>query len=678
MESLSTLDTILFVLAFLAIVCGMLLSKSGSGGGISALSGQEIELFKKSKSRGFIRYVQVAMFLIGIAIIVITFARILNFYKRDNFRPASADQTAAFLKEPIELVKKELDLLLANKVVSLVGSMRYTLTKNVVAQQIDRSISHEGVLSVIKSGAGFVKMPAAPNVVPLEYYVDQANLNSAMHGDTVRVSPVIVDFGSSRQVAEAIVTGVVKRGKDFFVAEVVAGEKPGTLRLVADDLRITLPLVLDSYAGLVPGHKILFKVSEFESNQIYGSLAKIIGHANDPEVDMMSIVHEFGAEPEFSEEALEFANQLTKVPFEQAKTPHHEDLTSFNFITIDPHDAKDLDDAVCVKENDDGTYLLYVAIADLGSYVPKDSALDLDAYMRGTSIYLTNKVIPMVPHALSNDICSLNPHVPKLTVTCEMRIDQQGQFLEMNTYPSVIATKRRFSYGEVNDFFSKKTELENDHDDIKKMLTISKKLHEILRKDKMKRGYIDFDLKEPKVIVDQRGKAIDVIVKERGIAQRMIEDFMIAANEAMTLLAQKNKLPFVYRVHDRPSAKKLTAVKTFAIKAGFSSMGDIETIKADEIASWLSLHHHLPNYSLVSKLILRKRIALKESLDEACEQSSLAEVRAVEIERAVNSMKFAEMMNDRLGEEFSATVSTVTNFGFFVELENTIEGLVPI
>ncbi|MGL4950348.1 MAG: ribonuclease R [Mycoplasma sp.] len=616
-----------------------------------------------------------------------------------------------------------------NEIDSLVekGSLRKSHSGSILEGYINETLLNEkykGIISINSSLDGYVKVVDADNVVIKELFVHKSNLNGSLTGDTVECQ--VMDKYSKNEVQHAVVLNVIERNTKFLV---------GTFQLIGieynvelDDKRNYLKVKLQDIDNLVNGHKILIETSKIEGDVIYGRVSRILGHKDDVGMDIMSIVIAHGIEPEFSEEVNNIANSKKIDPKDNVEV--RRDISDRQIITIDPATSKDLDDAIFVKKLDNGNYFLSVSIADVSHYV-KEEPLYKEALDRATSVYLVDRVIPMLPHFLSNNICSLNPNEPRLCLTCDVEISPEGKYLDIDVFPSVINSHQRFSYDEVNEYYDKS---KKDWDDsIKSMLDTSYELHNILRKHKYQNGYIDFDIKEPLIVVDEKCWPIDVKIRSRGIAQRMIEDFMIVANEAVTVKAEKLDMPFIYRTHDQPQIERL---KIFAIEARklgiFINSEELNNVTPKTLTKWLEANKENPNFNLISKLLLRcmskatyttKNIGhfglgsnnythftspirrfpdlivhrlywmfnftpnafnekdkneFKNNLEELCKHCTAKEINAVETERDVNQLKFCQYLSDNVGKIFDGTISTIKSFGMFIELENTIEGLVKI
>lgn len=619
-------------------------------------------------------------------------------------------------------VYRAIDLLISE------GTLKYLPNNKLVLEyenaEVDHSTEFEGYIFLNAKNDGFVKRLNSENV---EVYINKKNVNSALNGDKV-VCALMKKDDPLKKLKDGIIVKIIERNKDFFTATFFV--ENNSYRVVVDDQKMNLPIILDDISGLVDGHKILIKLSRFDNGQAYGSVSRIIGHKNSVGTDVLSIVYDNGLEPEFSDEVLN-ASKSFNLNINEIERSKRKDLTNLDIITIDPKESKDLDDAIYVEKHGDN-YKLYVCIADVSYYVTSNSIVDKEAFKRGTSIYLVNQVIPMLPHNLSNDICSLNPDVERLAMTCEILIDKKGDFIDIKVYDSIIKSKRRFSYDEVNHFFSDNESLKNDSKEIKDMLLVSFELYKILRYAKNQRGYINFSVSEPKIVLDENEKIIDILKKQTGDAQMLIENFMVAANEAVTINFNQHHKKFVYRIHNKPDEKKINSFKIEAKKLNFKIDDSVKDMQPNTISKWLENNKDNSNKELINLILLRamakaqystlnighfglssqqythftspirrypdlvvhrlyrmflidrerysnnERSEIMNSLKEICEHSSKSEIIATDIERDVNSMKFAEFMEDKIGNEYDGFVVYVTNFGVFVQLKNTIEGLVKL
>ncbi|GHU47069.1 hypothetical protein FACS1894218_0710 [Bacilli bacterium] len=418
------------------------------------------------------------------------------------------------------------------------GELKQLKSKSVllgyINAPIDESKTITGTISINSSGSGFVILP---NDKKASYYVFKTNLNGALDGDTVEISPMLKP--PRADLKDAVVTKVSGHSKDFYVG-IFNLNKDGTYKVKIDNEKFYLDIKLDSIEGLVDGQKILIKIGRYEKTVAYGTVSRVIGHVGDVGVDILSIVYDNGVQPDFPDAILDYARKI-KLDIDDYQRSIRKDLTNLPIVTIDPATSKDFDDAIYVKKLDDGKFFLSVSIADVSHYVHFKSILDEEALKRGCSIYLVDRVIPMLPHNLSDDLCSLNPNIERLTLTCDMIIRADGHFEDIKVFPAIIKSHRRFAYDEVNAFFKDDGALPRDSEAVKHMLSEALQLHQLLDKVKRQRGYIEFDIPEPIIIVNKEGVPTEIKKRTSGTAQHMIEDFMVAANQAVTVYANKHK-----------------------------------------------------------------------------------------------------------------------------------------
>ncbi len=619
-----------------------------------------------------------------------------------------------------------LDFLVKNKEIEKLVTGKYILSYKNGVVLFDQAC--QGKVFINSKGDAFFKKG---NDEKSSFYINKKNLLNAMDGDIVKVAPMDRE-STYDDLKDAVVLEIVERNRDFFVgtySSELSGDKKET-KIIPDDLKINFKIVVDDESQLVHGSKALFQISRIKNNVIYCSLSKIIGHVNDVGTDIISIVYDNGIEPEFSEEVKKEVEKID-FNFSPEEDKRRKDLSNLNFVTIDPVTSKDMDDAIYVEKKSDG-YKLYVAIADVSYYVKLKSKLWNSAVERGTSVYLVNQVIPMLPHKLSNNICSLNPLEKRYAMVCEMDVNKEGKYDAIDVYPGIIVSKKKFAYENINDYFKDGSKLENVDDNLYKMIDQAKELNEFLDKRHKKEGYIDFEIPEPNIILDENEKIKSIEVKKTGEAQKMIENFMVAANEAVTLkFNQLNKsLGFVYRVHNSPEEIRIEAFKTEAKKLGFRYDDSLKKWNPDTVSKWLITNKDFKHKELINMLLLRtmakakydcdnighfglslknythftspiRRLAdvvvhhlyrafvfdkdrysdddknyLLDNLNYFNEKANETERRAVTTERDVNSMKFAEYMQGKIGQEFDGFATYIVNFGVFVQLKNTIEGCI--
>ncbi|WP_156288412.1 ribonuclease R [Oceanobacillus salinisoli] len=564
-----------------------------------------------------------------------------------------------------------------------------------------------------------------------DVYIHASDLASAMNNDKVLVR--IEKYGKDGDRPEGQVIRILERAVHQVVGTFEDNRSFGFV--IADDKRIPNDIFIPkgSTHGAVGGHKVIARITKYPEGRksAEGEIVQILGHKNDPGIDIISIIYKHGITIDFPEEVLEQAAN-TPETIDEEEIQGRRDLRDELIVTIDGADAKDLDDAVTVKKLDNGNYKLGVYIADVSYYVEEGSPIDVEAFERGTSVYLVDRVIPMIPHRLSNGICSLNPQVDRLTLGCEMEINTSGQVVNHEIFQSVIKTTERMTYTDVNKILvDNDEELRRRYEPLVPMFEEMEKLAEILRGKRMGRGAIDFDFKEAKVLVDEEGKATDVILRERSVAERLIEEFMLAANETIAEHFHWMDVPFIHRIHEDPDDGKLQNFFEFLASLGIAVKGTANEIHPQALQKVLEEIQGEPEEMIVSKLMLRSmkqakydpngighfglatdfythftspirrypdlivhrliRTYLinkqldkkttshwKERMPEIARHTSERERRAVDAERETDELKKAEFMQDKVGEEFTGVISSVTNFGMFVELPNTIEGLIHV
>ena len=568
-----------------------------------------------------------------------------------------------------------------------------------------------------------------------DVYVHANDLKSAMNGDTVLVRVSSKSAGGGKLEGEVV--RIVKRAVTQVVGVFQHNETYGFV--IADDKRINKDIFvpLEGFGGAVDGEKVVVKIVEYPEGRsaAVGQVIEILGHKDDPGVDILSIIRKHQLPEAFPDEVMAEALATPEtIAEEEIVRQGRRDLRDKVIVTIDGEDAKDLDDAVHVERMQNGNIRLGVHIADVGYYVKENSALDQEAYQRGCSVYLVDRVIPMLPHRLSNGICSLNPQVDRFTLSCEMEFNEQMKVVSHDIYTSVIRTKERMTYTNVRKILQEEDpEVTARYSDLVDTFKLMQELAMRLRGNRMRRGAVDFDFEESKVIVDEEGKAIDIVKRERSIAEQIIEEFMLAANETVAEHFHWLKVPFIYRIHEDPDQEKLMNFMAFVANFGYTvkgSKGDrvhpralqtllenIQGTKEQTVISTMMLrsmkqakydaestgHFGLAAefYShftspirrypdLVIHRVIREVIegggALSEArqeylasrMQDIAQQSSERERIAVEAERDTEQLKKAEYMLDKVGEEFPGIISSVTSFGMFIELDNTVEGLIRL
>lgn len=580
----------------------------------------------------------------------------------------------------------------------------------------------KGRISVSEKGFGFVLMDEEDDI-----HVDSKHLNGAIDGDLVIVEIINKHTGAKK---EGRVLRIAKRIYGILVGEYIIVNGNPTVKVSDRKFKQTIVLTKESTKNAVEGHIVALNViKELDKNTILAEIETIIGHKNDVGVDIEAIIYKHMFSPKFPDEVLEELNDIPDSVKEEEIIGRN-DLRNEVIFTIDGDDTKDIDDAISIEKLANGNYKLGVHIADVSYYVKPGTKLYEEAYQRGTSVYLVDRVIPMLPHKLSNGICSLNPGVDRLTQSCIMEIDNRGNVVNHEIFESAIKSRIQMTYKKVNKWLDEGI-IEEGYEPFTEKLSLMKELADILRQAREARGAIDFDTDEAKIISNENGKPIDVILRERASGEKMIEDFMIAANETVASHVYWMNLPFVYRVHGTPKEEKVNEFLDFVSLLGYKVSGKVNIKYPSSIQNILNQLKDKKEYKILSTLLLRtmqkavydpnnighfglaskiythftspirrfpdttvhrllrtylyekdqskKTIDyFKEYLPLLTDHASLKEKDAIECEREVEDMKMAEYMMDHIGEEFTGMISGVASFGLFIELPNMIEGLVHI
>lgn len=580
----------------------------------------------------------------------------------------------------------------------------------------------KGKISISEKGFGFVLMDPEPDI-----YVSSKSLNGARDGDMVIVEIIDNSTGAKK---EGRVLRIAKRTYGPLIGEIY--KEHDVLYLKVHDRKFKQKVVLtkDTLENAVEGHIVLAEYKkEIDRDTILADVIKIIGHKNDVGVDVEAIIYKYGFAPNFSDEVLE---EVESIPSEVSLSEivGRKDLRDEIIFTIDGDDTKDIDDAISIKKLENGNYELGVHIADVSYYVKPGTKLYDDAYERGTSVYLVDRVVPMLPHKLSNGICSLNPNVDRLAISCVMEIDTHGSVVSHSIFESVINSKKQMTYKCVNKWIEEGI-ICDGYEEFTDKLSLMHELAKIVRKKRTAQGSIDFDTDEAKILADENGKAIDVILRERGEGEKLIEDFMIIANETVASHVYWMNLPFIYRVHGTPKEEKVNDFLNFVSSLGYKVKGKVNINHSSSIQRILNQLKDKEEYKILASLMLRAmqkatyepdnighfglaskiythftspirrfpdntvhrllRLYLFENNQSTetinywknympilAEHTSLKEREAIDCEREVEDMKMAEYMMDHIGEEFTGMISGVQPFGMFVQLPNMIEGLVHI
>ena len=451
-----------------------------------------------------------------------------------------------------------------------------------------------GTMIANKKGYGFVDIEGDQDV-----FIPPNNINGAIHGDKV-----IVEITSPKGIdLEGRIVKIVDRKFKQMVGEIYYKKNKPYLKLDDDRVNIIVEIDKKKTQGAMAGHKVLVKITnKLKDNNYKGEVIKILGHKNDPGVDILSITNEMGIPDTFSASVMK---ELDNIPDEVLDKDliDRVDLRKEIIFTIDGDDTKDIDDAISIEKVQDH-YKLGVHIADVSYYVRPNTALDSEAFERGTSVYLADRVIPMLPHKLSNGICSLNPNVDRLAISCIMEIDKNGNVIDYNILKTVIKSQMQMTYKKVNQILEENTIPEGYEkyvDKLKMMADLAK----ILRKNKENRGYIDFDIDESKIIVDEKGKAIDITLRNRGTGEKLIEDFMIVANETVASHIYYMQLPFIYRVHGEPDEEKITNFMRYLNILGYHITADLKKLTPKTMQNILGQLKDKKEFHLLSALLLR-------------------------------------------------------------------------
>ena len=545
-------------------------------------------------------------------------------------------------------------------------------------------------MSVNLKGFGFV----SPENGGSDVFIAPENLRGALNGDKVKIK--LLDN------REGKIIEILERAKDIFIGTLAKLGKKTVF--TPDDKRITQKIILPNQKYL-PNTKVVVKITSWEPTR--GEIIEILGKENAPGVEIRGILRSHGVEEDFPPEVLAEAAKIELSP-DKNEISKRIDRRKLKIVTIDGEDAKDLDDGVFAAEIDGG-FFLGVYIADVSHYVKRNSALDREAFERGTSIYPVDRVVPMLPKELSNGICSLNAGVDRLAMACEMKLNFSGKVVDYSIFPTVIHVFRRLSYTQVNKFLEGDRELA----DCAENLNALKKIHSLRKKIRFERGAIDFNLPEMKILLNESGKPIEITKRIQTVAESIIEECMLLANETVAEHTLKNKIPSLYRVHELPNSEKVLTLNNllahFSLHISKASeprdfqkiLAKVKGLPSEKIITSYSLRtmqqaryspENLGHFGLAAKfythftspirrypdLIVHR--ALREgnlkNLEEKARQSSERERRAIEIERETLDLKAVEYMQRFIGQNFDGVIESVTNFGFFVELDNGVDGLV--
>lgn len=596
----------------------------------------------------------------------------------------------------------------------------------------------EGTFRANERGFGFVTVEGEES----DIYVAKEHTGYALNGDTVALDIIQPANHLEGKTAEGKIKEIIQRAMTQVVGEFVAYNEDERQEsdlygyVIPKDKKMSNYKIFIPAEGVQPvdGMICVVEVTHYPEpgfpTALEGLIKQTVGHKNDPGMDILSIVMQHGIPTKFPDEVLSHADEVPDTISEE-DLEGRVDRRNQLLVTIDGADAKDLDDAVTVRKLDNGHYFLGVHIADVSHYVTEGSPMDIEAADRATSVYLTDRVIPMIPHRLSNGICSLNPQVPRLAMSCEMEINQSGHVVSHDIFQSVIQTKERMTYTAVNQILEDEdAETLAKYEALVPMFKEMGELHKILEGMRIERGAISFEDREAKILVDEMGHPEGIELRERGLGERLIESFMLMANETVAKHFYDQKLPFIYRIHEQPKEEKIQRFFEFATNFGILVKGTKEEISPKELQKALNQVKDQPEEAVINKMLLRSmqqarysedpvghfglaaedythftspirrypdlivhrliksyltqpvaeetKAKWTELLPEIAIHSSQMERRAVEAERDTDAMKKAEYMMDKVGMEFPGVIGSVTKFGMFIELPNTVEGLIHI
>ena len=637
----------------------------------------------------------------------------------EQYVPMKEKELAVFMQvapADRETFRETLNALLSEGKIQLTRQGRYV--KPDANRPVGTFISHA-------KGFGFVEVEGYWE----DFYIPEDKTNGAFHMDRVQIAFL---SGRRGQRREAEVVRILERGTKQLVGTYEQSRNFGFV--IPDNSKIGTDIFVpkERSKGAVTGHKVVVELTSYgdERHKPEGRVAELIGHINDPGVDIMSIVRGFELPTEFGEKVMNQANR-TPDTVSEADRAGRIDLRGLQMVTIDGEDAKDLDDAVSLYRDEAGLFHLGVHIADVTNYVQENSALDWEALERGTSVYLVDRVIPMLPHKLSNGICSLNQGVDRLALSCLMTINGKGEVADYQIAETVIRVDRRMSYTSVRKILEDKDEAERqEYETLVPMFEQMGELAALLRKKRHKRGSIDFDFAESKIILDGQGHPLEIRPYERNVATKIIEDFMLIANETVAQHFFWLETPFVYRTHEKPDPDKIRKLATFIRNFDYRIKQTGEEIHPKELQKLLDKIADTDEETLISRLTLRsmkqakytvectghfglacqyychftspirrypdlqihriikeqlrgklseERIShYEEKLPEVAKHASKMERRAAEAERETDKLKKAEYMEDRIGEIYDGVICGITQWGIYVELPNTVEGLIHV
>ena len=645
---------------------------------------------------------------------------ILNFMKEKSYVPMKAKEMAVFLSVPKEDKNEFKDILKQLE-------EEYKIEKNRKGNYVVTDDKYvKGIFQLNQKGYGFVKQIDNEE----EIYIAIENTNNALNGDVVAVE--VQKEKSKGKKTEGKIKKIIKHEKDTVVGTFKNSRNFGFV--IPDDKKLGTDIFIskNNFGGARNNQKVVVKITKFPENNknAEGKIIEVIGNKNAAGVDMLCLIKEYDLPYEFPEFVLQEARSLGNKT-DKKDIPNRVDLRNKDIFTIDGEDAKDLDDAVCVSKNEAGNYILDVHIADVSYYVKENSNLDKEAIIRGTSIYMFDRVIPMLPALLSNGICSLNAGEDRFTLSISMEINQNGEVISSDIYKAIINVKERMSYTDVNKIINNlDEEILKKYEKYLSNFKLMEELAHILKQRRQKQGYLNLDIPESKITLDENGIAIDVGKYETTFANEIIEQFMLTANETIAEKFYWLEAPFIYRAHEIPDMEKISELNKFLYNFGYKIKGNKDNIHPKAFSQILEDIKDKPEEKVISNLILRTlKVARYENENKGhfgiaskyychftspirrypdlfihrvisnylennynvkedwrseylklsekyAQSSSEREKIAQKVERDSEDIKKAEFMQDKIGEIYEGIISSITSFGAFVELENTVEGLI--
>lgn len=642
-----------------------------------------------------------------------------------------ADDLMMQRADQFKLIVQTLTKLERQKKVILNQNGAFTIAKD------DSMLTVVGEFHATDRGFGFVSVDPEKQ----DYFINPTQTMAALNGDQVEVAELKAPDSKTGRGPEGKIVAIVQHALthvvgEFFIDPIQHYDEStiGEIKLKDKKLAHYRFLVNDQGLHPVTGEVILAEITAYPNSHLPGILkgiaTKVIGNVNDPGIDILQVVYQHDLPTTFPEDVMQ---QIANIPDQvtEEEKRGRRDLTQQKLVTIDSIESKDLDDAVTAWKLPNGNFHLGVHIADVSHYVVPGTPLDDEAFKRGTSVYLADRVIPMLPPKLSNGICSLNPQVERLAMSCEMEINPLGQVVRHEIFPSVIKTSERMTYKAVNNILESHDEKTiKRYQELVSMFETMAELHKVLKKMRRQRGEIEFEDDEAQIILDSKGHPVDIVLRQRGIGEKMVESFMLAANETVAAHFRKLNVPFIYRIHENPKPEKMMSFFEALSSIGIQVKGSLKDIRPKMLQGIIKKVAGQPEETMVSTMLLRSmqqakyapeplghfglaaadythftspirrypdllvhrlirhysengineaaQAEVKDQIPTIAVHSSQMERKAIDTERETDAMKKAEYMADHVGEEFDAVVSSVTKFGIFVALPNTIEGLVHI